>query len=392
MSIIIKSDKVAKNTIGNRYEVQGHNDFNLMLDFNRQEFFRVDPSDIRTDIQLSELVTCVRPSSATYTTRLGEIVQAEINEPRINYDTKTGVGGLLMERESLNYFANPENPVSQTVIIPANTQRFGITMVVYGSGYVQISGDMQVGVGTKVYQDKTFFSAVSLESGTGVLQLDVVGSVDFVQLEIVSRRFGENKATSKMLKQADGKYSRKREMTEITPSVAAEIAKSKTILFSYQMLEKGTNVKYSPQGNQSSLLLELRDASNPRANFPTPLSSPSSLQIRFTEKDEVTGANSFAIEKFPEAGSAEIPSRYIMETPNSRNITVAISHDGKLGNLVYAVNGTSSQTAFTGLPNFLTGVSFAGKEPSINGMLTKLVTFDKTMTAKELSELTMSWL
>lgn len=390
MTIILKSDQTAKNFIGNAYEINGRTDFNVMLDFNRQEYFKYQNTPLKEVMLIDDVLSYSRTGLATYRTKNGEWLLSEANTPRISYDEASGVGGLLLERNASNFFINPEQPVTQTINLPVNYDNYGAAISVYGSGHITVTGDIHSGASVPINQGEPLLT-VFKKSATGeiAIQVEVVGSVSYVQVEGVPPTVGAVISTSMMPKQANGQYNRIRDVVTLNTAIAEVVAKSKTIVINYKLHKKAVGVPYT--GSAYNKLLELYDASRPMGDF-NDISRPAgSLQVMLSTLDHNVGLNSFTIAVNSET-EGEPQQTYRMFIPDTRDITIAITHDSKLGGLVYAVNGTSSETSITGFTDFLTGVGFSGYAPSVCGLLTKLVAYEGAFTRSELEEVSKSWM
>lgn len=389
MTIVLKSDQIAKNFISNIYGINGRTDFNVMLDFNRQEYFKQQGTSLKEGMLIDDVLSCSREGTATYRSKNGEWLLSEVDTPRISYDEASGVGGLLIERNASNRFINPEQPVTQTINIPVNFDNYGVAITVYGSGHIIVTGDIYSGASVPIKQGAPLLTLFKQSAtGTIAIQVEVVGSVDYVQVEALPELSGTVRSSSMMLKQKDGQYRRSRDIVTLNTAIAEVVAKSKTIVINYKLHEKAVGVPFT--GSHSRKLLELYDASRPMGDYEGVSRPAGSLQVLLATINHNVGLNSFSIvvNSETEGLPAKIYSMYI---PDTRDITIAITHDSKLGGLVYAVNGTSSATSITSFTDFLTGVGFGGFAPSVGGLLTKLVAYEDSFTISELEEVSKSW-
>lgn len=138
--------------------------------------------DLRFDLgQFDPRITLTRASVATHFDSRGNLVVVQANEPRIDYDLKSGFcRGLLVESARTNLLLQSAVLSTQAVNVTAVPH----TLTFYGTGTVTLSGASTdgplVGAGE---QDR---ASLTFTPSAAALTLTVTGDVRLAQLEVGS--------------------------------------------------------------------------------------------------------------------------------------------------------------------------------------------------------------
>lgn len=380
MSLILKSDKVSSNNIGNSFEILGRTDFSAMMDFNRKEYFKRSSTNEKTHLELTDVISFTRTTPARLRTVEGDWVQVAPNVPRISYDSELGVGGLYIEGTITNLFVNPENPVTQDIAVKTEWQSKAVAVSVYGTGSAVVSGQFDTTYGNNLTatENNPAINAFS-NVATGNLNIQIIGQVSYVQVEVI-----ENDrvlaASSQAPLHTSGSYYKSADVTNLTASTAELFTGAKTVVFNILLNELASGVPTGYIFRDTRYILLQGSSTN-----------SGSIHISHSTRSAEVGLRRIDITVNNYADGVVKSSN--MYVPDTRNLTIAFSHDGKGGNLAYAVNGSASE--FSTSPAFsdlMDAVELGGRAGNLGGLVTKIVAYNDRFTTAELEKVTRSWL
>lgn len=180
MSLILKSNKLATNSLGNINGIKGEQDWVAFFDFENGKYSK-KINGIKTPLSESQVLSstsnknlATKPMTQT---PLGE--KSIITEPnQKRFWKENDRYGLLVEDSQVNWFANSSTPATQTILnIPATS-----TMVAscIGTGSITISGD---GVDTVIVTENTPATIKPQAQASAInLTVTVSGSLSYAQV------------------------------------------------------------------------------------------------------------------------------------------------------------------------------------------------------------------
>lgn len=114
MTLILRSDRRALNSLGSANGYTGPLDFAAMLDFSRGDYFKMAGGN-RVDLRINQAVSVTRSTVGVARRPDGSRYTVPLNAPRISYNRKHGMSGLLIEGALQNLVTNPANGSSVTI-------------------------------------------------------------------------------------------------------------------------------------------------------------------------------------------------------------------------------------------------------------------------------------
>lgn len=377
MTLILKSDQIASNSIGNIYGINGELDFQVMLDFNRG-LYRYKDAGVLKETTLSGAISLTRASKAEYKDRSGVAKTAQANEPRIHYMSDLGISGLLIEDTRTNLFLNPNTPVTQTIQIPNTGTVQALALKVEGTGSATMSGDITNLSRASATEGKPQGALPISGPSTINVTVTITGNVTRCQLERTPSSTGGNYASSFI--PADI-ASRAADRVLLSDLLAAKLATAKTIVCQFVYQERLVKGFAEAVG-----ILSLEDKNNVKGG------------VFLTRALATTSGDATQKTAVVNPGSTSIAKQNAMPSVDSRKVTsvVAFSHGGL--NTIQAVNGSAKEVPGDSLSidfNKMTiggGDVFSSATGAAGGILTRLAIYDRKLTAEEISRISTSWL
>lgn len=376
MSVIIKSDQSAVNTIGNIYGLNGVLDFSIMLDFNRGLYKYIDGGALK-DIGLADAIVLNRASKAGYKDRDGVSKVAGINEPRIHFMQDLGVSGLLIEPPRENLLLNPDSPATQTITVSTTGSTKSLALSIEGTGSATMSGGVEQLSRASATQGNPQ-GAVPVGDTTASVTVTITGNVTRFQLESCTSTQGGSFASSFI---PSGQTTRAADEVMLSNTLAEKLGAARTVVcqFAYHdRLTKGFLAVIN--------VFSLEDTTAPKGG----LYVTRNLSVNTGAATQKTVA--------VKSGSTAIDKQNSMPSVDSRRITTAVTYSTGGGDLVQAVNGLvkSIDGAASGFNvNAMTLGSkqaLSSSSGEAGGVLTRLAVFDRKLTDSELANLSTSWL
>lgn len=376
MSVIIKSDQTAVNTIGNVYGLNGALDFIIMLDFNRGLYKYVNEGVLK-DISLADAISLTRASKAGYKDRNGVSQVANNNEPRIHFMQDLGLSGLLIEPTRENLLLNPNTPVTQTVIVPTVGTLKSLALSVEGTGSATMSGGVAQLSRVSATQGNPQ-GAIPVGESTASVTVTITGNVTRFQLELGASTQGGSFASSFI---PSGQTTRASDTVVLSELLSPKLATARTVVAQFAYHDRLVK-------NFASItnVFSLEDALAPEGGIYVSRGVLANLGGS-SQKTVAIKANSTSIDK-----SNAMPS------VDARKITTAISYSTGGGDLLQSVNGMVKgiEGAVSGfdIDSMTLGSKqgFGSATGEAGGVLTRLAVFDRQLTRDELAKISTSWL
>lgn len=376
MSVIIKSDQTAVNTIGNIYGLNGALDFSILLDFN-QGLYRYADGGLLKDINLADAITLTRTTNAGYKDRDGISRVAILNEPRIHFMQDLGVSGLLIEPVRENLLLNPDSPTTQTISVPTAGAK-AISLSIEGTGSATMSGDVEQLNRASATQGNPQ-GALPVGATTASVTVTITGNVTRFQLEICSSTQGGSFASSFI---PSGQTTRAADGVMLSNLLSDKLGAARTVVcqFAYhERLVKNFSANINIFSLENTAALE------------------GGLYVQRTLAANIAGTAAQKVVAY-QKGSVSIHKQSTMPSTDARVVTTALSYTDGGGDLMQAVNGmVKSIDGDNGGFNINT-MTLGGKQGfttitgEAGGVLTRLAVFDRKLTDDELENLSTSWL
>lgn len=377
MTLILKSDQIASNSIGNIYGINGELDFQVMFDFNRG-LYRYKDAGVLKDTTLSSAVSLTRASKAEYKDRAGTTKVAQANEPRIHYMSDLGVSGLLIEATRTNLFLNPNTPVTQTIQIPNTGTVQALALKVEGTGSATMSGDVTSLSRASATQGNPQGALPITGPSTINVTVTITGNVTRCQLERTPSSTGGNYASSFI--PADI-ASRAGDVVLLSDLLAAKLATAKTIVCQFVYHERLVKGFAGSTG-----VFSLEDKNNVKGGLYV-TQSLANGSGEATQKTAVVNP-----------GSTSVAKQNAMPSVDSRKVTSVVAFDHGGLNTIQAVNGSAKEVPGESLAidfNKMTiggGDGFSSATGAAGAILTRLAIYDRKLTSGEISKISTSWL
>lgn len=370
MSIIIRSNTLATNTLGNIHDMQGPDDFSGIFNFERKLFqIGRDIVDFKDAIQFS------RDSVGGYTDFDGEYRIAGVDEPRF-HKLDTGRGGLLLMPPSTNLLSAPDNPLSQTVQIPHTSSAWThVFLKVWGPGSATISFDESVVEGTSVSRVAREGDPCVTILAPGADSAPATVTVDGQLTRFELTRYNSNQwGASLNPRLPDGVTTASEDFAEVNRSLVGELLnrESGTIVMAYSR-EPRLATGGSLQCQWGSLVND-----NPRGGLYVGSSAATSMSA--------TGYS---------AGSSSPAFTYNMAKADGNSTTVAISWEDYGAVTMLANNGIvhvdNRSFELPEINRFTFAAILPGQRSTPNAVLTHALTYRRALSQSELQQVTSNW-
>ena len=285
---------------------------------------------------------------------------------------KNGRFGLLAEEFATNYFLNSAEPVTQTITLSASAVR--IIVSCEGSGSVTVMGDVTESGAVITSTTPRSFTRTSSSAACNIT-VTVSGSLSHVQVELLTG--GSMTATSKITT-TTALLIRNREFVKVKQTLFDSLITNKngfTVLA--QTIDYNTVVN---QANQVSSKVGIEAGSN-----------------KMLAMSGVNPAyNLFAYTHFFNGASATTSSNGVGAAANLNDLKLAQNNAMAFGGgkVSHAFNGITVPDLTITNPTAATNINFFsydGGYPGLKGIVTKLVVFDRVLSAAELVDITKSW-
>lgn len=351
-------------------------DYSLLLDFNLGIYHKKTGA-VKTPLTLAESIDFSRAEKGTYLTPTNGLKTAAIDVPRISYDPRTGMQGLLLEAERKELLINTLSPATQAVVIPASSFRF--TLNVKGSGSAKLTGD-GITSGKVVLVEGS--PAIATE-GSPTTYVAVAGEVENVvvtvtgQLEAFSMTVGTTAWSydAKMFTPT-GVTRNRADVCSLKTSLFDDIIKNKsdcTIVI--KTIENKLPVLNVLSGNNS--VLSLIDSTQSKVGIFSQRQTGASGRFNLKVRDSV--GEVVAKNLLKTVSDSVFQHNYVLSYgDNGNSMTVGRNGEVDVRDAAYYLNPNK---LIIGSPNeFLTGVS-------LNGIVTQILVYPYKMTVAQVESL-----
>lgn len=374
MATVFKSDKVATASMGNINSIKGPQDFALFLDFENGIYESKSNNTVNRNYSLTDVLEVTRSNLS------GEPISVSKLgiEKKITSTTElrtmllaNGRFGVLQEDIRQNLFLNSAAPVTQTISVPAGLGEIIVSCV--GTGSIVVTGGVAETNSTVTENTPKAFTKNSTGAATS-LTLTVNGSLSHVQVEVAS---GATTASSKITT-ADSVTFRNREFVKVKQSLFDVLIQNKT---GFTVLSQTIDVNTAVNtANHVSNRLGF-DTTTGKVIAMSGVNAASNMlgyTVGFVGSAATTGTNSIG----NPAGNQLFKPYNNALAINSGVIKSA--HNGLLKPTIVVANPLTAT-------NITLGHGYDGGYAGLNGIVTKLVVYDRILSDVEIVEITNSW-
>ena len=373
MTIVIKSDQAATQSLGNTYGINGDLDFDVMLDFNRGDYVYRDSGQLK-NIALADAITLTRASRATYKDRDNITQVAEANQPRIHFMQDLGVQGLLLETSRENLLTGTG---TQTITVTTAGSLQALALSVEGTGSATMSGGVEKLSTAKATAGNPQGALPIVGSGTASVTVTVTGSVTKLQLERTPTSTGGNYASTFM---ASGLTTRASDIAALSNLLAGKLGSTGTVVCQFAYQERLVNGFAESTG-----VFSLEDSTKPKGGIYV-IRALANGSGDATQKVTAVAPSTTTVEKINAMASVA-----------NRKVTTALIYDKGL-DMAQGVNGaikdvTGSSTQLS--PNRMTlggGDAYSSGTGTAGAILTRLAIYSRKLSKDELAKISSSWL
>lgn len=375
MALVLKSNQVATASLGNVNGIKGSQDWVIFLDFENEIYQTKSAGTISQNYSISDVVSVSRSNLA------GNPITISRNGIEKNITSLTEIRtallrnkhfGLLVEDLNENFFRNSDSPVTQVVSLPASTQPIVVSCI--GSGQVVVSGDV-IGTGQMVVENTPKIFKRNNTSSPLDLSVTVTGTLSHVQVELAT---GAHTASSKVTTGATS-ATRAREIAKLKQNLVDSLITDKS-KYTVVVQTVDYNRAMNNPGYDVCSRLSLENSNTKMMVF-----AGNGLVGNYYGQSRSYIDN--ALDKNPSA---------IQLTPLGTPIafTQAVSFNGTdfLGATNGVVHNPINATSRS-LDQIMLGPGY-GSPIGVNGLrgiVTKLVVYNRVLSAADLVEISKSW-
>ena len=374
MATVFKSDKVATASMGNINGIKGPQDFALFLDFENGIYESKSNNTVNRNYSLTDVLEVTRSNLS------GEPISVSKQgvEKKITSTTElrtmllaNGRFGVLQEDIRQYLFLNSAAPVTQTISVPAGLGKIVVSCV--GIGSVVVTGGVAETGSTVTQSTAKAFT----KNATGVatnLTLTLSGSLSHVQVEVSS---GATTASSKITTTGAAAF-RNREFVKVKQSLFDSLIQNKTgFTVLSQTIDTNTAIN---SVNHISDRLGI-DTTTGKVLAMSGVNAASNMlgyTVGFVGSTATTGTNS---------NGASAGNQLFKPYNNAlaiNNGVIKSAHNGLLKPTIAVANPLTAT-------NITLGHGYDGGYAGLNGIVTKLVVYDRILSDVEIVEITNSW-
>ena len=374
MTIVLKSNNVAKAAISDKNGLQTAQDWKVMLDFENNQFLEKSASDV-----LSRTITdflSVENTNPFVYTKDGEYVVLADDTPRLSLNRNGTAFGLLEEATAMNYYYPSDAPVSKTINLVQGSNTGPRIVKMVGAGSVKVTGSSIISSTSAEFTElQPGYFMVDSPSAIAQVAIEVIGEVK--HLSIIGSGFGPNGyIDNALIKTKFGTWWAASGVTKVKPEkVAQHLLNKKNFSIVFQCVDNDY-LNFSFNDTVYKPLIELVNLSKHISIIKRKIGSAAAeeIAIRLFNNSEVV---------IPLTGTQKVS-------------TVAIS-SGDNG-LIFAVNGNVTNPSqvmkdFT-VADILIGSSsqwISSVGTKAQGVFTKFAMYDRQLNSEELRMVTQSF-
>lgn len=374
MTIVLKSNNVAKAAISDKHGLQVAQDWKVMLDFENNQFLEKSASDVLSR-SITDFLNVDNTNPFVYT-KDGEYVVLADNTPRLSLNRNGTAFGLLEEATATNYYFPSDTPVSKTINLVQGSNAGPWIVKMVGAGSVKVTGSSITSSTSAEFTELQpgYFMANS-PSAIAKVAVEIIGEVK--HLSIIGPAFGPNGRTDNaLIKTKFSTWWFAAGVTKVRPEkVAQHLLNKKNFSIVFQCVDNDY-LNFSFNDTVYKPLIELVNLSKHISIIKRKMGSAAAeeIAIRLFNNTEVV---------IPLTGTQKVS-------------TIAIS-SGDNG-LMFAVNGNVTNpskimSGFT-VSDILIGSStqwISSISTKAQGVFTKFAMYDRQLNSDELRLVTQSF-
>ena len=374
MTIVLKSNNVAKAAISDKHGLQTAQDWKVMLDFENNQFLEKSASNVLSRT-ITDFLSAENTNPFVYT-KDGEYVVLADNTPRLSLNRNGTAFGLLEEATATNYYFPSDTPVSKTVNLLQGSNAGPWVVKIVGAGSVKVTGNsITNSTSAEFTESQPGYFYTDSPSAVAQVEVEVIGEVEY--LSIIGSGFGPNGYIDNALsKNQLGTWWAASGVTKVKPEkVAQHLLNKKNFSIVFQCVDNDY-LNFSFNDTVYKPLIELVNLSKHISIIKRKIGSAAAeeIAIRLFNNSEVV---------IPLTGTQKVS-------------TVAIS-SGDNG-LIFAVNGNVTNPSqvmkdFT-VADILIGSSsqwISSIGTKAQGVFTKFAMYDRQLNSDELRLVTQSF-
>ena len=373
MTIVLKSNNVAKAAISDKHGLQTAHDWKVMLDFENNLFLEKSAFDVLPR-SITDFLSVDNTNPFVYT-KDGEYIVLADDTPRLSLNRNGTVFGLLEEATATNYYFPSNTPVNKTINLVQGSNAGPWVVKIVGAGSVKVTGSsITSSTSAEFTESQPGYFYTDSPSAVAQVAVEVIGEVK--HLSIIGSGFGPNGFTDNSLaKNQLGTWWAASGVTKVKPEkVAQHLLNKKNFSIVFQCVDNDY-LNFSFNDTVYKPLVELVNLSK---------------HISIIKRKSGNAAEEIAIRLF---NSSE---NVIPLTGTAKSNTIAIS-SGDNG-LIFAVNGNVTNPSqvmkdFT-VADILIGSSsqwLSSFNAKAQGTFTKFAMYDRQLNSDELRQVTQSF-
>ena len=189
MTIVLKSNNVAKAAISDKHGLLAAQDWKVMLDFENNQFLEKSASDVLSG-SISDFLAVENANPFVYT-KDGEYVDLANNTPRLSLNRNGTAFGLLEESTATNYYFPSDAPVSKTINIARGTNTGPWVVKMVGAGSVKVTGSSITSSTSAEFTElRPGYFTTDSSLATAQVAVEIIGEVK--HLSIIGSEFPSN--------------------------------------------------------------------------------------------------------------------------------------------------------------------------------------------------------
>lgn len=375
MALVLKSNKSASASMGNIYGILGASDYSLFLDFENDVFRRKTASGEIVNTNIDEVLSVTQPHTTQYLDDNGAWQDAPPNTARIHKIQDINKKGLVVENVRRNLFLNSESPTTQTITASYYEQ---FQLVITGTGTAEITGAVSDVTGAATQGNPAFGK---FENGS--VTITITGNVTSCYL--YQSPYARNFSDVTPVKTENSAVLRQADLIEIRQSILSDIVSENGITIVAQVAYPVPYTSFAAR--YDGIIARLYNNSQSGYggyDLRNTFANKNQARILFFD-DNATGHNDLF--------SASI----LPIDSNVRVCTVAAKISSIDTNVAKSQSlGVAISEEFNQPQKMLLGSTLSGNQSypatiALDGVITKLIIFDRAISDTELAKISASW-
>lgn len=375
MALVLKSNKSASASMGNIYGILGASDYSLFLDFENDVFRRKTASGEIVNTNIDEVLSVTQAQTTQYLDDNNSWQDAPPNTARIHKIKDINKKGLLVESLRRNLFLNSESPTTQTITAPYLEQ---FQLEVTGTGKAEITGAVSGVTGFATQGNPSFGK---FENGS--VTITITGNVTSCYL--YQSPYTRNFVDFTPVKTGNSAVLRQTDLIEIRQSILADITSDEGMTIVAQVAYPISYTSFAPRYDGIVARLYNNSQSGYGGyDLRNTFSNKNQARLVYFD-DNATGYNDLSA-----VSALSLNSNIRMCTVASK-ISAIDSKVAKSQELGLAITEGFNQPQKMLLGSSLSGNQSYPTTLGLDGVITKLIIFDRALSDTELEKISASW-